>query len=73
MTYDAWKTTPPDDRRYCPHCFEELEDAPRFEPDRVLCRACRRISCDGDALTHEQMIREARYDARCDNDRRETL
>ena len=69
MTYDAWKTTPPDDRRYCPYCYSDLEDARRIDDERLVCHSCGRVLAECYSLSHGAMIREGRIDATCDDER----
>ena len=69
---DHWKTTPPDDRGYCPHCFANIEDAEPVAPDPdypekkakfFRCVACGAVVCEDDILDHATMLREAREEA----------
>ena len=69
MTYDAWKTTPPDDRQYCPYCYAGLEDARHIDDERLVCHSCGRVLCECHSLSHGAMIREGRIDAKCDDER----
>lgn len=66
MNYDAWLTTPPDDRRYCPYCYGDLDNARYVNGGLLVCHNCGRTLCEAHSLSHGAMVREGRYDARCD-------
>lgn len=66
MSYDSWKTTPPDDTGYCPQCLRPLEDSEEVEEDGEKLIHC--VECDEkfspDAiLTKDEARRIAREDA----------
>jgi len=65
-SYDAWKTTTPDDRCYCPYCYANGEDAQEVQDDYGAqawsCPYCGEVYAE--PLGHDEMVREAREEAR---------
>lgn len=59
MDYDSWKTTPPDDRGYCPTCYGPVED---FDEDTALC-TCGWAGPESELLSREEARREGREEA----------
>lgn len=64
MSYDSWITAEPDERGYCPYCWASTEDAERVCDDAIVCSQCGELVRDCEILSHEQMLREAREEAR---------
>jgi hypothetical protein len=62
--YDDWKTTPPDERGYCPRCYASWEDMLAAD-DEFAC-SCGWSGDRGDLLSHREMVREGCEDARLD-------
>lgn len=63
--YDDWKTTPPDERGYCPFCYASTEDADRvLDDDEPAWRCCDCGRIFDDPIGHDEMVREGREEAR---------
>jgi len=56
---DHWKTTPPDDRGYCPSCYGPVED---FDDDTAICSCGWRGDADA-LLSRDDARREGREEA----------
>lgn len=65
MDYDAWKTTPPDDRGYCPACFGPVEDFDdeSNERERIALCTCGWTGKESDLLSRDEARREAKEEA----------
>ena len=61
MSYDSWKTEPPDERAYCPYCLAPDED------NHADCTGWFCVHCGArydSPIGYDAMVSEAREEAR---------
>lgn len=75
MNYDDWKTTPPDDRGFCPSCYGPVEDFDDATPadsgedygehsnERTAACTCGWTGWESDLLSRDDARREGREEA----------